>query len=469
MARRPHRHASTDQRTALPDDFRTRMGSLLGEEIGLLEEALRAPSPTSIRLNPTKPFDPRGEQVPWCATGRYLAERPSFTFDPLLHAGAYYVQEASSMLLEQAVNASGVRDRDVCALDLCAAPGGKSTHLLSLLSHGSFLVANEVDAARRNILAENIWKSGAGNVAIAGSHPAELDKLPSFFDLILVDAPCSGEGMFRKDPHALRQWTPALVANCAATQGRILEHAWNALAPGGTLIYSTCTWEPSENEERLLPLIAQGAVPVELPVDPTWGVVRSEWKGALGYRCYPHRVRGEGFFLAVVRKPGEPRPRRENPVLGGRWSDINWLAPTSHATLAETGGILYAAPDAWRTSMATLCAALAVKSPGVPFAEPKGGTWTPHPAAALSTWLLRGALPEVALTRAQALSFLRGEAIPATAAQGPALATHAGLGLGWLQGAGNRWNNRWPAPWRIRSQRSAAPDVPWSEQAGDRS
>lgn len=451
----------------MPNALRERLAPLLGKEVQALEAALALPSPTSIRLNPLKSLQVPAEVVPWCASGRYLQERPAFTFDPLLHAGAYYVQEASSMLLEQAVLASGALDRDVLALDLCAAPGGKSTHLLSLLSGGSLLVANEVDATRRHVLAENIWKHGASNALISGSDPSDLVSLPSFFDLILIDAPCSGEGMFRKDPFARQQWSPALVASCAATQRNIVEHAWEALAPGGTLIYSTCTWETMENEQQLAPLIAQGAHCLELPLIPAWGIVRSELHGVIGHRCYPHRLQGEGLFICAIRKPGEGRTRELAQARSSTGAnELSWLQPDQRTVLVEHREVLHALQSAGVTPMEEIMRAMRIHSPGTPFAERKGEAWAPHAAAALSRWLDRSAFPEIAVDETRALSYLRGEALRAEDASGPALITYQGYALGWVHGAGKRWNNRWPAPWRIRGQRSVAPDVPWSKDAG---
>jgi 16S rRNA C967 or C1407 C5-methylase (RsmB/RsmF family)/NOL1/NOP2/fmu family ribosome biogenesis protein len=461
MARRKDRSVQ-DASNGLPAAFVQRARALLNAEYETLEAALATPSPTSIRLNPRKPFALSEEHVPWCMNGRYLRERPSFTLDPLFHAGAYYVQEASSMLLEQAVITAGMMGADVLAMDLCAAPGGKSTHLLALLGKGALLVSNEVVPARRNILAENIWKSGAYNVLITGSVPAHLQQLPGCFDLILVDAPCSGEGMFRKDPFARQQWSPKLVEQCAAVQRGIMAQAWAALAPGGTLIYSTCTWEPAENEAQLLPLLMDGGICLALPLETSWGVVRTDIEGVIGHRCYPHRLRGEGFFISVVRKPGV-RVGRRTAASPETESAVPWLATSSSILIREHNGILHAIPRAWTSEVETLSRAMRMHSPGIPFAEHKGDAWAPHPAAALSMLLERGALPEVELNDAQAIAYLSGEALPASLATGTALLTFAGHPLGWAQGAGGRWNNRWPAPWRIRTQRTTLPRVSWSE------
>lgn len=439
-----------------------RMRELLGSETDALVDALRGEAPTSIRLNPAKAFDSEGERVPWCTNGRYLAERPAFTLDPLFHAGAYYVQEASSMLLEQALRAAGVEGHDLLALDLCAAPGGKTTHLLALLSPGSFLIANEVDGKRRSILAENCWKSGYPNAAIAGSATRDLRELPETFDLIILDAPCSGEGLFRKDAFARQQWSSQLVEQCTRTQGGIIEDAWHALAPGGHILYSTCTWEPAEDERQVARFVALGAEPIELPLDPTWGVLRSTVEDGWGYRCYPHRVRGEGFFLALLRKPGTPQVHEHQRTQQAGTRRPSWIRSDAAVRLIESQDVLFAQPAAWSKDMNRIASVLRVTSPGVPVAERKGSDLVPHAAAALSALLDASAVQVIDLAPHPAQAYLRGEPIPASDARGPALVTCQGHALGWVHGAGNRWNNRWPAPWRVRQTASDAPPVPWS-------
>lgn len=443
--------------------FQERIHQLLGPEASELDAALAQPSPISIRLNAAKWSFPSNDPVPWCSTGQYLAERPAFTFDPLFHAGCYYVQEPASMLLEQAFLASGLSGKDLVALDLCAAPGGKTTHLRALLSPDSLLVANEIDRKRQLVLQENLWKWGAANTMICGSDPRDLDRLPAFFDLIMVDAPCSGEGMFRKDAFARTQWSPALVQRCCGMQSTILQHAWQALKPGGTLIYSTCTWETAENEDQVGVLIEMGAVPITIPVDPAWGI-RSGERG-LGLRCYPHKVRGEGFFLAAVRKPGtsvEEAPEvlatddSSQPELG------TWLNADRPWQLLEYDKLQFAIDGRHARSIRSVLNALRVLSPGVPLAEKKGEEWRPHAALALANDRSTTAFPEIALTYDEALAYLHGTALPAKDAHGTALATYNGHGLGWLRGAGNRWNNWLPTSWRIRAQRPMAPNVPWA-------
>jgi 16S rRNA C967 or C1407 C5-methylase (RsmB/RsmF family)/NOL1/NOP2/fmu family ribosome biogenesis protein len=443
---------------------------LLGQNYPDLLKALQEAPPVSIRVHTTKRFEHRLEAVPWCSTGFYLDERPSFTFDPLLHAGAYYVQEASSMLLEQVFNAAGLKNKELLAMDLCAAPGGKSGHLLSLLGPGSLLVSNEIDRRRCSVLQENLWKWGMPNSVIANSPPEHLKALPACFDLIVVDAPCSGQGMFRKDPFAVGQWTPALAEQCAMTQRNMLPLAWEALRPGGVLIYSTCTWEPQENEEQLAALVAAGAIAIDPLPDAPWGLVRSDRHGAIGLRCYPHRVRGEGFFIGALRKPGDAVPRIAARAGSGPSAAAEvapWLSLRAERTYRMQKDTIYTVDAQWSGMMDTLDQALRIVAPGAPIADLRAGSWRPHPALALSTDLLHDAFPRLELDEEQAVHFLRGQALPAHDAHDHALATHRGLGLGWLKGAGRRWNNLWPEAWRIRSQQASAPRVSWSQFASE--
>jgi 16S rRNA C967 or C1407 C5-methylase (RsmB/RsmF family) len=451
MTKRKRPASSRPHSGVLPEAFRDGLKALLPEDHEALELALGTTPPVSIRVNPAKTGGPAGEAVPWCSTGRYLPMRPSFTLDPLFHAGAYYVQEASSMFLEQALKASGLLDGPILALDLCAAPGGKTTLLRSLLHPDALVVANEVDRRRQAALQENLWKWGMPNVVITGSDPADLARIHETFHLIVVDAPCSGEGMFRKDPFAREQWSEGLVAQCAALQERIVEQAWNALMPGGILIYSTCTWESTENEDRLEQLAAWGAEPVAIPIDPVWGITLTSSSGLTGHRFYPHRVRGEGFFLGIVRKPGRLLTEVPSAVPSDDHPEVRaWSHVGKQWHLSENDGVLHAVDVRWKDAVRTIGSALRMVAPGRPIAENKGGEWRPHPALALDITLRRSVFNEVELDHNMALAFLRGQALVGEEVSGPGLAVHQGTPLGWLNGAGNRWNNRWPGPWRIR-------------------
>lgn len=446
MAVKPtRRHVPPIAPIVLPPHVR----GLLGEQADELLAALHGPSPVSIRLNPRKLRPREGEPVPWCTWGRYLPQRPVFTLDPLLHAGAYYVQEASSMLLEQAYIACTGLPEQAVVLDLCAAPGGKSTHLAALLPDQALLISNEPVATRVPALSENLWKWGRPDTVITSAPPEHFRPMGAWCDLVLVDAPCSGEGMFRKDPHARAQWGPNLVQTCAARQHTILDAAWTLVKPGGYLIYSTCTWETSENEDQVARLVRMGAIPVPVPAPEQWGVVAS----GPGLRCYPHRLHGEGFFIAVVQKPADGTAEGHGlrveaalvPTEIAAWlRDPQQLWGTAHE------GVFHAAHRRWSGLIQQLLSVVKTIAPGVPVAQQKGKAWSPHPALALNGILEETSHQVLDLDRPMALRYLRGEAIPATAAQGTARVRFDGLGVGWVHGAGNRWNNQWPAAWRIR-------------------
>ena len=255
--------------TNLPPSFIERTRRLLGDDFSRFSCALETESPVSIRLNPAKcRLDSApGERVPWSQQGYYLSTRPAFTFDPRFHAGAYYVQEAASMFLNRVI--SQYIHTPVRYLDLCAAPGGKSTDAIASLPAGSLVVSNEVIPNRANILAENIIKWGSPFSIISRNEAADFASFEAYFDVIAADVPCSGEGMFRKDPDAVAEWSPANVGRCADRQRQILSDVWDALRPGGMLIYSTCTYNTEENEEIVFFLMEQfGAIPLSVDTDP---------------------------------------------------------------------------------------------------------------------------------------------------------------------------------------------------------
>jgi NOL1/NOP2/sun family putative RNA methylase len=260
---------------------------------------------TSIRKNTLKYFDDTTsfEKVPWCSNGFYLPERPQFTLDPFLHAGAYYVQEASCMFLEQVL----LQTLDVTSpqkvLDLCTAPGGKTTLIQSVLHKHSVLVSNEVIKSRVNILCENITKWGASNVVVTNNNAQQFAKLAGFFDAIVVDAPCSGSGMFRKEFKAIDDWSIDNVNLCSKRQERILEDVLHSLKQDGVLIYSTCSYSYEENEAIINWLVQEKQMQtVQLNINPNWAIVETNNNGNFGYRFYPNQLKGEGFFIAALKK-----------------------------------------------------------------------------------------------------------------------------------------------------------------------
>ncbi|MBK8922757.1 MAG: RNA methyltransferase [Saprospirales bacterium] len=446
----------------LSPDFERRMQAFLGPEYPDFAAALEAPASVSIRFNPFKPSDgnePPLTPVPWHPQAFYLTERPVFTLDPLFHAGAYYVQEASSMFLYEALRQTVDFSKNLNVLDLCAAPGGKSTLLASMLSAGSLLVANEVVRQRLGPLRENLEKWGIPNMAVACAAPEDFAGLEGWFDVVVVDAPCSGEGLFRKDPDAIGEWSPEQVDRCALRQRQILPAAAAALAPGGVLAYSTCTFNRAENEENAAWLAHNFDLePLQPGIPAGWGIAASE----PGYRFYPHRLQGEGFYIALFRKKENPRPlasastgfRSLQPLPKKLLPELKgWLRADWDVLFFQTpGGEILALPASLEPGFRVLDKVLKNKWFGANIGQFKGLDFIPSHALALSI-LLHPDLPRVALGREQALRFLKKEVFdlpPERPASGWALACYAGLPLGWMKILRDRWNNYLPNERRIR-------------------
>ena len=448
----------------LPAQFVSLMQQQWGTEEG--ERLCRSLSETepsvSVRLNPFKaPSGVRvGEQVPWCEEGFYLNGRPAFTFDPLLHAGVYYVQDASSMFLCRILRQC-VR-RPVAALDLCAAPGGKSTLLAACLPEGSLLVSNEPLRQRAQVLAENMAKWGRPDGVVTQNYPADFAPLEHVFDLVVADVPCSGEGMFRKDAQAVEEWSLQNVDLCWRRQREIVEAVWPALRPGGLLVYSTCTFNRLENEDNVDWICSRlGAEQVAIQVEPAWGIQGS-------YHFLPGRVRGEGQFMAVLRKTGEADAAATSWPLSGaekkrRAGDKGsrkpgttpepkhlreWVEGDFHFFLRD--GLYCAFPQAYAGLLPQL-SRLCVLSCGVTLATMKGRDWQPHHALAMSTARRADAFLVVSLDYEQALAYLRHEAIQVEAPRGYVLVAYQGHPLGFVKNLGARANNLYPQEWRIRS------------------
>lgn len=453
----------------LPEAFIEYTRTLLGEAVyPEFESALLREPVTSLRTNPGKPAVHVSASsvgltpVPWASAGYYAAERPTFTFDPLFHAGCYYVQEASSMFVEQVLRryVSG----PTVMLDLCAAPGGKSTHARSLLPAGSLLVSNEVMRPRVQVLAENLVKWGHPDVVVTNNDPADFQPLRHFFDVILTDVPCSGEGMFRKDPVAVSEWSTENVALCWQRQRRILTDIWDSLKPGGILIYSTCTYNIYEDEANVRWMQDTfGAEPLEVPVSPEWNITADlSGEGLPVYRFLPHRTAGEGFFLAALRKPeGEvetPAVRREKkkdrkakaPAIPAMCRE--WLRDPEAWVWMCDGELVTALPAVHSEHIARLQQHLRVVTAGVAVGELKGKDCIPSHALAMST-ARADVFPFCELSYGQAIAYLRKEALqlPDGCLRGYVLVTYRNVPLGFVKNLGNRANNLYPSEWRIRS------------------
>jgi 16S rRNA C967 or C1407 C5-methylase (RsmB/RsmF family)/NOL1/NOP2/fmu family ribosome biogenesis protein len=461
----------------LPSIFVREMRALLGGDYPAFAAALSGEAQVSIRLNPGKvetgrcPTDGM-RPVAWCRDGRYVAVRPSFTADPLFHAGCYYVQEASSMFLEQVVR-QHVTEPVVC-LDLCAAPGGKSTHLSAMLPQGSMLVANEVIRSRAGVLSENVTKWGDPSTIVTRNDPAEIGRIASVFDVVLADVPCSGEGMFRKDRQAMASWSPAGVDLCAMRQQRIVADVWPALKPGGILIYSTCTFNVRENEQNIRWIMDRfGAEALTVDVRPEWGVagcqdVDTRVVPVPVYRFFPHLAEGEGFFIAVVRKPqgrdveapvcSSQNKRTPSKDAFQPFSSTpvgHWIQSADRYLIEANNRSVVAFPCRYAELYRLLSSRLEVVSAGIRLAEIKGKDIVPCHALSMSVALNREAFPSYEVDKATALQYLSREAIynlPPELPESYILLTYGGHPLGFVKNIGRRANNMYPQEWRIRNR-----------------
>ena len=407
--------------TQLPAIFTEKTRQLMGEE--RFERYLKSfedDAPVSIRLNPKKaspsPSKGRGdyvvdgECVPWCRNGYYLKQRPNFTFDPLFHAGCYYVQEAASMFLDEVLRQTLTSNFiPHTSLDLCAAPGGKSTLLRAALPEDCVLYSNEPVRNRASILLENVTKWGYDNHIVTNAYPKDYRKAKMKFDVILCDVPCSGEGMFRKDEATIREWSPQNVEKCWQLQRDIVSDAWACLNDGGLLIYSTCTFNTKENEENIRWMLNEfdDAKVVPIDIKPEWNITGSLLEGFTEpvYRFIPGITRSEGLFLCVIRK------EIRNEKLEMRNGNDKWLNDRRQTKSKGDG--------------------LTILSPLTPHHSPL----------------------QVDLCYADAINYLRGEALvlPSDTPRGIVEVDFMGMPLGQVKNIGSRANNLYPKPWRIKT------------------
>lgn len=386
--------------TQLPIDFTDMARRTMGEErFDCYLKAFETDAPVSIRLNPekAKELTTDGERVPWCRNAYYLPQRPNFTYDPLLHAGCYYVQEAGSMFLDTVMQ-QWVPDAPVVMIDFCAAPGGKSLLARTALAAGSVMFSNEPMRNRANILAENVEKWGYADHFVTNNFPRDYRRAKMIADVVLCDVPCSGEGMFRKDEATIREWSMQNVEKCARLQREIVADAWSCLADGGLFIYSTCTFNTHEDEENIQWMMDElGAEVLPVKVDAAWNITGSLLDGFSQpvYRFIPGISKGEGLFLCVLRK-------------GGAWQQGHSLKSLRKSQ--QNLNIIYC-----------------------PKAQPD--------------------MVKVEVNYQQAMAYLRHEAITlgADVPRGMVGICFEGHLLGLAKNIGNRANNLYPKEWKIRT------------------
>jgi NOL1/NOP2/sun family putative RNA methylase len=452
----------------LPADFIAYTKPLLGEQWTGFVEALDGESPTSIRINKSKITSGKSlVPVSWCDSGFYLEKRPQFTFDPLFHAGGYYVQEASSMFIAQVLKQYASPSMRV--LDLCAAPGGKSTLITDFLDEHSLLVSNEVIRSRANILSENMTKWGNPNTIVTNDDPSRIGKLKGFFDIVLVDAPCSGEGMFRKDEGAVAEWSSENVKLCKERQRRILADIWPSLKSDGVLIYSTCTYNIEENELNVRWIRDElDADILSVDVSEEWGISSSFVGDVAAYRFFPHKTNGEGFFCAVLRKKGDVENSIRKIKNKDNRSKINLETEYKNLILDSDRFTFYPRNDKWfafpsclYNQLQIVRSELNIVSEGICLGEFKGKDFVSDQSLALSCFLNADAFITLDVDWKTAVLYLRKETLVlADMPKGYILLTYRNIPLGFVKNIGNRANNLYPQEWRIRS--SNIPD-----QGGD--
>lgn len=451
-----------DTNKQLPADFTNRLKTQFADAKEFIEGILQNPH-YSLRINQAKPdYEISGlDKVQWCPNAFYLTERPMYTLDPLFHAGYIYPQEASSMFLWHVLsNIEQFLPENPIVLDLCAAPGGKSTLITSFFDEKGVVVANEVIRSRAWILRENIVKWGYSNNIVTNNDPSAFAQEGATFDLIAVDAPCSGEGMFRKDATAVDEWSAENANLCAQRQKRILMQAYDALVEGGILIYSTCTFNPEENERNMEWLSQQVDIEFkDIPTDNSWNISAMPFNGGTGYAFHPHKARGEGFFICAMQKTGgETRRKRNAKEAKQKAKRIEWPIKAvcnsdQYVLTQDNDDTIIALPIASADVMKQIAQQFTTLHYGIPLGQQTRKEFVPNAALPLSIHFDKQSFPSTQVDKQAALRFLRGEwsaEIPAN--QGWNTVCYQDATLGFVKTIGNRVNNYYPKEWRIRMQ-----------------
>ncbi len=431
----------------LPKDFILDINNRFKHEAGFFLEALTKEAVLSFRINQKKinyQFD--YERVIWSDNAYYLSERPIFASDPLWHAGAYYVQEASSMFIEfvcKKLEKNSIHS----VLDLCAAPGGKS-NILSDCFPDAFILANEVIKSRVGVLTENIKKWGNANTAICSADASELGKISDFFDLVLVDAPCSGEGLFRKKPEVEKIWSKENVLHCSMRQSRILDDIIPAIKTGGFLVYSTCTFNEEENQEQVKRLLSLGFELTCFDIPDDWAITDT----GFGYGFYPHKTRGEGFFCAILQKTsGSNKTQRTiNPKTSSTEGMDKYL--TGEYFYVDGKDTIYAIPQQLQQSFCQLKQEVKLNHYGIALGEVIRNKYKPSPYLAFSNFLIKDNFETLNLSQQESLEFLERKTINLESRFKSEwiLVLFHNVSLGWLKLIENRTNNYYPKEWMLR-------------------
>ncbi len=444
----------------LPKEFVQRMEIQLGSEADDFFNALSQPSPSSIRFNHFKgrsSFE-NLSNIPWCENGYYLDARPRFHLDPHWHGGAYYVQEPSSMILDEVIRQLVLDQKAKIWLDVCAAPGGKTGILAKHLDPSDILIANEVVPQRKTILWENLVKGGYVNTMIMGEQPSAFNE--AFADVILIDAPCAGEGMMRKEPEAIHQWSQGLVHSCSLLQKKIVHDTIRSLKSDGYLIYSTCSYSLEENIYNISDFIETydlKAIPLEFP--EAWGITTMEHKGAIGYQLYPHKVKGEGLFIAVLQNQStfhnatsgnkkqssefNSAPASFNGVLNGT---SNWKFRKND----ETNSLVTAAAEEKANEVLQKFPKAEIVGNAGQF---KGKDFIPSHFLAMAG-IQNSEFTQIDLDLNGALDYLERSTSMASPENknGWYSTTYENTILGWMKLTSQGWKNHYPLNWRLRSR-----------------
>lgn len=441
----------------LPEAFTSRIKQYLNEDADAFFLSLNSATPVSIRINREKNVGLNYSSiVPWCDTGFYLNERPVFTLDPLFHAGCYYVQEASSMFLGFALEQTIDKKAALTVLDLCAAPGGKSTHILSCISKESTLISNEIIPSRNKILRENLSKWGFANSIVTQNETSHFASSGILFDAIVVDAPCSGEGLFRKDPAAINEWSVDNVKLCSTRQNNILEEIKDCLAQNGFLFYSTCTYEPAENDDQIAQLLSSGEFELVALKNIPEGITTTSY----GYQFYPHKTKGEGFYLSVLKKTSpsysssttRDKNKSKEPKSSSDTQLKSFLKHPEFFTLMQFNEMTLALPVHTYSVLQQIGNKLHIKSAGVTMGTTKGKDFIPAHELALSIDLNTDN-NRIELTIEDALIYLKCDTIKVNSAdKGWAVVTYQNQALGWIKILQGRVNNYFPKELRIKMQ-----------------